>query len=467
MNRHVGSVLGAVLSAAAVLAGCATPPKQYAPPPVELPAAWRESAQGAALEANWWRIYADPALETLVAEALANNFDLALAAARVDEARALLAQADASFYPSVGASFGANRTLSSAATGLLPPGIARERSDYRAALDISYEVDLWGRLRNTAQAAKADLLASMAARDTVRITLAADVAKAYFSLRSLDAQVEATRRTLALREDGLKLQQRRFDGGVISEFDYRQLESEVAAARAQLPPLERDRELQEAALAVLLGRSPKAIMEGDVARATAENAAAPAPVVPAGLPSELLLRRPDLVEAEQRLAAANARVAVARSAYFPSIMLTGFLGSEAAALSNLFTGPAGIWQVAAALTAPIFSGGRFEAQVRAAEAREAQAVALYQNAIRNAFREVRAALVAQTRAKESVDAESARAQALASALRLARLRYDNGLASQLDVIDAERGLLAAEIARYEALRAQRAAVADLFKALGG
>jgi multidrug efflux system outer membrane protein len=412
-------------------------------------------------------VYGDPALEKLIEEALSRNSNLLLAAARVDEARALLGQADAAFYPSVDAAFNRNRTLSSAATGLLPPGIARERNDYRASLNVSYEVDLWGRLRTAAQAARADLLASEAARETVRITLAADVAKGYFALRSLDSQAAATRRTLALREEGLKLQQKRLDGGVISEYDYRQLEAEAAAARAQLPPLERDREIQDAALAVLLGRSPRAIMDGSISRTEdAREQLLPA-IVPSGLPSELLLRRPDLVEAEQRLIAANARVAVARAAYFPSIQLTGFLGSEAQMLSSLFSGPAGIWQFAAAVAAPIFAGGRLEAQVGAAEAREKQALANYQGAIQNAFREVRAALASQSRARESYEAEGARATALISALRLARLRYDNGLVSQLDVIDAERSLLAAEIARHEALRAQRAAVADLYKALGG
>jgi multidrug efflux system outer membrane protein len=449
-----------------LLAGCAVQP-DYKRPEVELPAAWRESAQNPAKDGNWWRVYADPALEQLVDQALARNSNLLLAAARVDEARALLAQVDASFYPSVDANFNRNRTLSSAATGLLPPGVARERNDYRAALNVSYEADLWGRLRTTAQAARADLLASEAARDTVRITLAADVAKSYFALRALDAQAAATRRTLGLREDGLRLQQKRFDGGVISEYDYRQLEAEVAAARAQLPPLERDREIQEAALAVLLGRSPKDVMEASVPRTEISREQLLSAVVPSGLPSELLLRRPDLVEAEQRLVAANARVAVARAAYFPSVQLTGYLGSEAQMLSSLFSGPAGIWQFAAAVAAPIFAGGRLEAQVGAAEAREKQALANYQGAIQNAFREVRAALAAQSRARESFEAEGARAAALGSALRLARLRYDNGLASQLDVIDAERSLLAAEIARHEALRAQRAAVADLFKALGG
>jgi multidrug efflux system outer membrane protein len=456
----------AILALTVLLAGCALQP-EYKRPPVELPAAWKENSQNVAKDGNWWRVYADPALEKLVEEALARNSNLLVAAARVDEARALLAQADASFYPSVDANLSRGRSLSSAATGLLPPGIERERNNYRAALNVSYEVDLWGRLRGTAQAARSDLLASEAARDTVRITLAADVAKAYFALRSLDAQVESTRRALVLREDGLKLQRRRFEGGVISEYDYRQFEAEAAAARAQLPPLERDREIQEAAFSVLLGRSPKEIMDGAVTRAGNPPEQLLAAAVPAGLPSELLLRRPDLVEAEQRLIAANARVAVARSAYFPSIQLTGMLGSEAQMLSSLFSGPAGIWSFAVAAAAPIFAGGRLEAQVGAAEAREKQALAGYQGAIQNAFREVRAALAAQGRAMEAFEAESARAAALGATLRLARLRYDSGLASQLDVIDAQRNLLAAEIARHEALRAQRAAVADLYKALGG
>jgi multidrug efflux system outer membrane protein len=447
-----------------LVSGCAIQPK-YERPAVELPVAWKESAPAAG--GNWWRIYADPALEKLVEEALARNTDLLIAATRVDESRSLLAQADAAFYPSVDANLSRNRTLYSTADGLLPPGTPRELNNYQATLNVSYEIDLWGRLRASSKAARADLLATQAARDTVRITLASDVAKAYFALRSFDSQVEATRRALGLREEGLKLQQRRFDGGVISEFDYRQLEAEVAAARAQLPPLERDREIQEAALAVLLGRSPREIMESGVPRSPQPDPSQLPGAVPSGLPSELLLRRPDLVQAEQRLIAANARVVVARTQMFPSIELTGFLGSEAQTLAGLFTGPAGIFQLAAAAAVPIFAGGRLEAQVGAAEAREKQAIAGYQGAIQNAFREVRVALAAQTRARESYEAEGARAAALASTLRLARLRYDNGLASQLDVIDAERNLLAAEIARYEALRAQRAAVADLFRALGG
>jgi len=218
---------------------------------------------------------------------------------------------------------------------------------------------------------------------------------------------------------------------------------------------------------VLLGRSPKLIFEGGVTRALAYDEMPGATAVPAGMPSELLLRRPDLVEAESRLMAANARIGVARAEMFPSISLTGNYGVASSQLSNLFSAPAIAWQLAASVTQPIFAGGRLQARTDQAEARERALVAQYQKTIQTAFSEVRAALAAQARSRESFDAESERAAALAETLRLARLRYQNGVASQLDVIDAERGLLAARIARIEALRAQRAAVADLFRALGG
>jgi len=447
-------------------AGCALQPR-YQRPAVELPAAWRKTAPEAVLDGRWWRLYADPALDRLVEEAQAHNTDLAAAVARVDEARGLLGETGSQRYPSIDATAARGRSLSSAATGTLPPGLPRELSDTRASLDVSYEVDLWGRLKAATRAARADLLATEAARDTVRITLAADVVKGYFALRSLDEQVAAVRRTLELREEALALQKKRYQGGVISDFDYRQLEAEAATTRALLPPLERDREIQQAALAALLGRSPKEIMDGTLARADGAQSALVPAAVPSGLPSQLLLRRPDLVAAEQRLVAAHARVAVARADYFPRITLTGFLGTEAAAVRDLFTGPAGIAGLAAAAAQPVFEGGRLDAGLEVARARERETLAAYRGAIQNAFREVRAALAAQDRARESVLAEQARAQALVSALRLARLRYGNGVGSQLDVIDAERNLLAAQVARYEALRAQRAAVADLFRALGG
>lgn len=448
------------------VAGCSVAPK-YERPPVELPQAWKASAPRFAEDGRWWRIYEDAELEKIVAEALEGNYDLVAAAARVDEARALAAEARSFLLPSVDAQVSASRNQNSTRTATSFPGVPREFSTYTAALNVSYEVDLFGRLRSSVEAARAELAASEASREAVRVALAAEVAKSYFSLRSFEQQVLLTRQTLDLREEALGLQRKRRNAGVIGDYELRQLEAEAAAARAQLPGLEQAREREEVALQLLLGRDARQVFEAQIPRRESADEKLLPPVVPAGMPSELLLRRPDLVEAERRLAAANARIGVARAEMFPSIALTGALGSQSAALSNLFSGGAGIWSVAAALSAPIFSGGRNEARTEAAQARERMALAQYQQAVRAAFGEVRSALVAQTRARETFEAESARAEALAETLRLARLRYSSGIASQLEVMDAERGLLAARASRIDALRAHRSAIADLFRALGG
>lgn len=443
----------------------------YQRPQSDLPAAWQGApAQSLQIGERWWMLYGDSALDALVAEAFEHNRDLAVAAARVNEARALWQVADAQRYPSIDASAQRDRTRSSEVAPLPIPASALERNAYRAQVNVSYELDFWGRLRGASDAARAELLATEAARDTVRLALGADVVRAYFTLRAVDEQIAVTGRSLALREDNLKLQRVRAGAGLISDFQLRQLEAEVEAARAQLPALERSRTAEELALAVLLGRSPRAMAESAAVARRAEGGEPiepPALLAPEGLPSDLLLRRPDIAQAEQRLIAANARIAVARAALFPRIALTGYLGSESRALSDLFSGPSLIWQLAAGLAQPIFQAGRLQSDVEAVKAREQQALAQYQKAVQEAFREVQQALSAQTRAREIFEAETARAVALRDTLRLARIRYDNGLTSQLEVIDAERNLLAADLNRVDALRAQRVAVADLTRALGG
>src|SRR5882672_2852351 len=291
------------------LSGCISP-VNYERPPVDLPDAWKETAPpylaNKAEDGRWWRIYQDPDLDKVVDEALFGNSDLLVALARVDEARALLGEANSFLFPSVDAQAAVSRQQISTRTATAFPGIPREYNNHRATLNVSYEFDLFGRLRAGKAAARAELEASEASRDAVRLALAAQTAKSYFALRALDEQVELTRRTVRLREDSLALQRRRNAAGVISEFELRQLEAETAAVRAQLPPLERDREREEAALSVLLGRTPRAIFEQNVARRVAADEAPAAALLPAGLPSELMLRRPDLVEAEQRLAASHA-----------------------------------------------------------------------------------------------------------------------------------------------------------------
>jgi multidrug efflux system outer membrane protein len=460
---------------AAALAGCAISP-DYQRPASELPGTWSAAAEGAQpaskAGAEWWKVYGDARLDRVVEDALAHNADLALAVARVDEARAQLGIVESNQSVEVDGSFNRSRSQSSAATGPQMPGMPRERNDYRAALNISYELDLWGRLRSATAAARADLLATEAARETVRTALAAQVVQTWYALQALDEQTAATRRAVASRGEGVGLQKKRYEAGVISGYELGQLQSELAAAEAQLPGLERRRLQAETALAVLLGRSPRHIYaingERPASKPAAEAKPAATPVViPEGLPSDLLLRRPDIVAAEQRLIAMNARIAQARASLFPAISLTGVLGSQSAALGDLFTGPAGIWSLAAGVLQPIFAGGRLKAGIAAAESRERQAVIQYQQTLQVAFKEVRDALDGQTQARRQLDAETRRADSLRDNYRLARLRYENGVSSLLDVLDAERNLLAAELNRAEALRAQRAAVADLFKALGG
>lgn len=459
-----------LLAASLALPGCAGlnlfPPRE--PPAVELPAAWPGLPQQASRydEPQWWKIYADPALDRLIEEALATNHDIALATARIREARAQVMLADAEQDPTLTAGFTPSITRSTQrGPNPMPPGSRVTSRNNVLRLNASYEIDLWGKLRGATAAAQADLLATEYARNTVRNALAADVAQGYFTLLALDAQLASARRTLQTREQVLGLQQLRYTSGLSSEFEVRQVEAEIATVKALLPQLERSRGQQQNALALLLGRSPRALVEDQLAlgqpRPTADL------VVPAGLPSELLLRRPDLRDAEQRLIAANARIGVARAAYYPSISLTGFLGGESRSLSDLFSGPARIFSFAVDLLQPVFGGKRIGASVEIARAQEEQLLAQYRQAIASAFRDVQDALIAQRTARSVVEAEQGRIAALQSTLVLARLRYDNGIASQLEVLDAERNLLQAELDLAEAERSQRAAVVELFQALGG
>lgn len=461
------AVAVALLGSTILVTGCM--PQASAPvrPAQDLPSQWHTGAPQGRTAADGWAVFDDAVLSRLVDEAVVNNIDIAAAVARIDEARALLAQSESSRRPVVDASLDADRMQSSLRTATPMPGAPRQRNNYRLTLNAAYEIDLWDRLANASATARSELLAAEAARDTVRIAVSAQVARSYFTLRALDAQIEITRGSIESRERTLELERKRVQAGVLAALDLRRFESELAAVRSQLAPLEGARAREEAALAVLLGRSPSAIMTADVAPPGVLPRVRPAPVVPAGLPSDLLLRRPDIVEAERRLEAANARVAVARVAHFPTIALTGYLGLESAALGSLFGGPAGIWQAAAALAQPIYAGGRLQAQVDAATARERLAIAQYQGTIQAAFRDVRTALATQAQARSSYDAEQARVAALEDSVRLARLRYEGGLSSQLELLDAQRGLLAAELNRVEALRAHYLAIADLIQALGG
>src|SRR5258706_877985 len=466
----------ASIAVVTTLAGCAVGP-DYKRPAVNLQQTGRATAAGAAAvagdNARWWTIYGDGRLNTLVDEALHNNTDLAVAVARLAEAEAQLGIVRSDQFPSVYGTAERSRDRATGAGSFTQPGVPLQTTTHPVALNVSYEIDFLGKYRRATEAARAELLASEAARDTVRISLAAQVATAYFNLVALDQRLDATRLAVQRSKESLDMQKVRFDAGVVSSFEYQQRLAEHEANLAQLPPVERDRAATERALAVLLGRSPRAVIDAQIERskadamATADTGAQVALAVPAGLPSDLLLRRPDLREAEQKLIASNARIGVARAAYFPSISLTGLLGSESASLSNLFTGPARIWHFAGDLTQPIWTPGRVGSQDAVARARNEQTLAQYRNTIANAFREVQDAVSAQAKAREIFDAESRRVSALNQSYSLAKLRFASGVASQLEAIDNESSLINAELNRIEAERAFRAAVADLFRAMGG
>ena len=452
---------------APLLSGCITVGPDYRRPNIDTPDVWPGEKSAASVPTAWWQSYNDPVLDRMVGEALSHNADLALAIARVDEARAQLGITRADQVPGVTAGAGGSRNRISEKSPLFFPGIDPIYNDLNATLNTSWEIDFWGKYRRATEAARADLLASESNRNAVRLTLITDVARGYFNLRSLDAQVAVTRQTVKTRLASLELQRKRFEAGVVSELELHQVEAEASAAQALLPLLENQLAQQETALSVLLGRSPRAIVGHSPERGAAIEALTVPPAVPAGIPSDLLERRPDLREAEQRLVAANARIGVAKAAYFPSISLTGFLGTESMKLADLFTAPARIWQASATAAQTVFDAGRTGSQVKAAQARQQQVLALYQSAIQNAFKDTLDALVAQRKARERLEAEQARVAAYQKALALAQLRYENGVSSLLDVLDAERGLLGAQLDQVEAQRAQLAATADLFKALGG
>jgi multidrug efflux system outer membrane protein len=451
----------AALAAASLLAACAT--SGPSSPALDLP-----TATGPAPTEldRWWTLFNDARLTALIEEALANNLDLRAAVARIDEARANLRLAHSALFPSLDATAGANRSKRSAATEL-PQGPPFASTTYNLGLAAAYEIDLWGKLRSGRAAADADLLATRFAAQTVRIALAAQVATAYFALRALDAELALTSATLATRDENVRLQLRRREAGVASEFEFAQAEAERAAVATAVPPLERAAAQTAAALALLAGRSARAVFTPQVARGIDLDKLDPGPEVPPGLPSDLLERRPDVRRASAALVAADARLAEARAQYFPSLALTASFGGESAALSDLLASPARVWSVAAGLVQPIIGIHRVDAQVDAAAARREQAALGYQQAVQAAFRDVHDALVAHRGARAALAAQEQRRAKLAEALRLAELRHRTGYSSYLEVLDAQRGLLAAERERIAALRDRQIALVDLYKALGG
>jgi multidrug efflux system outer membrane protein len=409
-------------------------------------------------EQKWEEIFKDQQLQHLIRTALQQNYDVRIAASRILQAEALLRITRADQYPELdaGASISNQRR---ARTGPIP---SFENTAGQISVAAAWELDFWGKYRRATQAARAELLAQEWARQAVISTLVADVAGSYFQLRELDLELEIARRTASSRTESLNLTKTLQERGLNTMLDVHQAEQLVYAASAQVPDIERQIEQQENAISILLGRNP-----GDVSRGLKLTEQPLAPEVPAGLPSSLLERRPDIRQAEQRLIAASARIGVAKAAYFPQITLTASGGFQSSTLAELFTGPAGLWSFGAALTQPIFNGGRIRSNVRLTKAQQEEALLVYQRTIQQAFREVSDGLVAYRKNQEFRKQQELLTQSAREAARLSGVRYRAGQTSNLEVLTNETNLFAAELRFAQAQLNERLALVQLYRALGG
>lgn len=461
-------MMGAVILS--LLAGCAVGP-QYRRPVVEPPAVFRGSAEStpgpnpeSLADLKWFEVFQDEQLQALVRTALVANYDLRTAVARVDAARANLGITRADQFPNVTA--GADVTtqrFSKTGSFPLPRGIPLNRTFGEAMLNLlSFEVDIWGRLRRATEAARADLLAAEENRKAVITTLVSDVATAYFHLLELDGELDIAKRTLAVRQDSLRLINVRERGGVATLLEVRQAEQLVYSATQTIPDTERRIEQMENQIRLLLSHNPGPVTRG---RPLTEQEQPPA--VPPGLPSSLLERRPDIRAAEQNLIAANAMIGVAKAAYFPRISLTGYLGYQSTQLSNLFTGASGIWNFVPKVTQPIFTAGRLRSNVRLAEAQQQMALVEYEKTIQTAFREVSDALVQYRKVRDMRTQQELLVTTLQDRSRLAYLRYRGGVDTLLNALDADRDLFSAELSLTQTRRNELLALVQLYKALGG
>ncbi|WP_428386227.1 efflux transporter outer membrane subunit [Mucisphaera sp.] len=410
----------------------------------------------------WWQQFNDPRLNQLIEEALVNNLDTRIAAQRVEVFAAQLGITRAEAFPQVGYAANAGYDQISTEIGAgKTPGVDRRSAFYNASLQASWEIDLWGRIRRATEAAQADLLAAEENRRAIILSLVASVARTYINLRALDEQLEIARNSLTLRADSLKLFERQQAEGIISKLEVAQLRSEFERTAATIPAIERNIAQLENALSVLLGRQP-----GPITRGAPLEQLAP-PLLPANLPADLLEQRPDLRAAEQNAIAANARIGVAKAAYYPRISLTGALGVASDQLENLPTSGAVLYQIAAGLTGPIFTAGAIEAGVDAAEAEQQIAIQTYFQTLLIALQEAEDALVTHTTTQQEAQSLTRQVAALENYANLASKRYDNGYASYIEVLDAERDLFDARLRLTELNANQLTTIINIYQAFGG
>ena len=447
-----------------ICTGCAVGPK-YKRPTVTVPEGYRGLAPDAGQQTSasladekWWTVFQDPQLQQLIRTALVQNYDVRIAATRILQAQAILGITRADQYPTI--TGGASTTNARAQRTKVLPEF--ESSANEVNLSLVWELDFWGKFRRATEAARASLLATEWGKRAVISSLVSNVATAYFQLRELDLELEISKRTLDSRKQSLNLVEIRARGGVTALIDVRQSEQLVYTAAGSIPDLERRIEQQENFLSVLLGNNPGPITRG---KSLVENSVLP--TVPAGLPSSLLEKRPDIQATEQQLVAANARIGVAKAAYFPQITLTAIAGYQSPALTDLFTGPAGFWNFGGKLLQPIFTGGRIRSNVRLTEAQQQEAVLFYQSTIQQAFREVSDSLIAYRKDQEFRQQQELLAVAAEDTVRLANVRYSGGVSSYLEVLDSDTRYFDAQLALAQAQLNERLALVQLYNALGG
>ena len=460
MNKFIALVCVALLCS-----GCTVGPN-YKKPVAAVPATYRgltpeeaANTEPASMgDQKWWEVFQDEQLKTLIRTALQQNYDVRIAGARILEAQAQLGITRADQFPTVSA--GAGLSDQRSARGKFFP--AFEGSTGQLNASAAWELDFWGKFHRATEAARANLLVSEWARQEIIVTLVANVSAGYFQLRALDLELEISKRTLASRQESLRLTRSLADHGATSMLDVRQAEQLVFTAATEIPTLEQRIEQQENLISILLGKNPDSVPRGQELTEQARP-----PKVPPGLPSALLERRPDIHEAEQQLIAANAQIGVAKAAYFPQISLSGDAGFQSAALTNLFSGPAGLWNFGASLTQPIFTAGRLRSNVRLTEAQQQAALLFYEQTIQGAFRDVSDALIAYRKSTEFRTQQELLFQSAQDAAHLSHLRYNGGVTGYLEVLTNETNAFSAELGLVDAQLNELLALVQLYQALGG
>jgi multidrug efflux system outer membrane protein len=452
----------AVFVIAAFLAGCMIGPN-YHRPAVDTPEAFRYEEKDAQDTANtdWWKQFGDPALDALIAEALANNRTVKIAAANIEQATGVLMQTRAQLFPQINYTGSGARARGSEVEATPITGLPNPQTTYQLFAGANWEIDLWGRIRRLTEAARAQIFASEEARRGVILTLVASVANNYIQLITYDEQLRIAERTLATYKETVDQFELKFKWGQVSQMNVEQANSQYETAAAAIPPIKAQIVQTENALCILLARNPAPIDRGkNLSELTL-------PDVPSGLPSQLLKRRPDIAQAEQNLIAANAQIGAAEALYFPAISLTGAIGASSYDLGNLFQGPARIWSYAGSFTGPIFTAGAIAGQVKQAEAAQKAAILSYENAIQSAFRDVENSLSAHKEFIDQLQAQGRLVKAYREYARLARMLYDGGYTQYLTVLYAETQLFPAELSLAQYYGSTLTSLVNVYQAMGG